>query len=181
MTSHKEFTPTSNVYLIGSMGAGKSSVGRRVAELAKRRFYDSDHEIEAHSGVSISWIFEKEQESGFRSREALIIQELAQQSGIVLSTGGGAILNEATQRILKETGLIIYLSVNSLEQLKRVDLRKSHRPLLQADPVAQLHKLNQERTALYESLADFNYSTDDTKPTVIANSIWKILNSLSRT
>ena len=162
------------------MGAGKSSIGLKLAELIQRPFYDSDHEIEKRCGVSISWIFEKEQEIGFRHREVLIIQELCQLSGVVLSTGGGTILNPQTQSLLKNTGIIIYLEVSLPEQVARTLFRKNARPLLQENPAEKLAKLNQDRKIIYEGLADITVLTDQQNPLTIAQKIEKQLQCLAQ-
>src|SRR5476649_200807 len=137
--------PMQNVFLVGLMGAGKTTIGRILARRLGLRFIDSDHEIEARTGASIPWIFEIEGEPSFRRREADVIRELSGQQGIVLATGGGAILDPASRAYLKERGTVIYLraSVNSIRT------RTSHdksRPLLQtADPRKKLEELMLQR------------------------------------
>lgn len=162
---------TPNIYLIGPMGAGKSSVGRILANMTGRTFYDSDHEIMERTGVKISWIFEVEKEVGFRKREAMVIEELCQQNKIVLSTGGGSIITESTRENLKKSGIVIYLKVSLEEQVQRTK-RTDTRPLLEvADPRAKLIELNTFRTPIYESLADFTINTDHKQPKKIAEEI----------
>ena len=148
-----------NVYLVGLMGAGKTTIGRQLARKLGMRFIDSDHEIEARTGASIPWIFEIEGEPAFRKREADVIRDLTGQQGIVLATGGGAILNDASRALLKERGTVIYLraSVNSI--LARTAHDKN-RPLLQtADPRKKLEELLAQREPLYMEIADLVVDT----------------------
>lgn len=146
-------TPNSNIFLVGLMGSGKTTIGRALAKRLGLRFVDADHEIEARTGATIPLIFEIEGEASFRQREADVIRDLTGQQGIVLATGGGAILNEQSRRFLRERGTVIYLraSVSSLVQ------RTSHdrnRPLLQTgDPKAKFETLARERGPLYEQVA----------------------------
>lgn len=149
----------SNIFLVGLMGAGKTTVGRALAKKLNKRFIDSDHEIEARTGASIPLIFEIEGEAGFRQREAEVIRDLTAQSDIVLATGGGAILRQENRACLKERGTVIYLraSVNSILQRTSHD---KNRPLLQtADPRQKLEQLMREREPLYLEVADFIVET----------------------
>jgi shikimate kinase len=142
-----------NIYLVGLMGAGKTSVGRVLAKRLRKTFLDSDHEIEARTGVRIPVIFEIEGEAGFRRREVAVVQELVTQTDIVLATGGGVILDPQNRRALHATGTVIYLraSPNELWLRTRHD---RNRPLLQtADPLARLQQLHAERDALYRETA----------------------------
>jgi shikimate kinase/3-dehydroquinate synthase len=143
-----------NVFLVGLMGAGKTTIGRILARKLGLRFIDSDHEIEARTGASIPWIFEIEGEPSFRRREAEVIRELTGQGGLVLATGGGAILNADNRAFLKERGTVIYLraSVHSILQRTAHD---KNRPLLQtADPRKKLEELMAVRDPLYMEIAD---------------------------
>lgn len=150
----------SNIFLVGPMGAGKSTIGRRLARALERNFLDSDKEIEQRTGASISWIFDKEGEAGFRAREKLMIEELTRRSGIVLATGGGAILDPDNRRHLKERGLVIYLNVSIDEQLRRTR-RDTNRPLLQTeDRRGRLKQLFEIRDPLYREVADLIIGTD---------------------
>ncbi|WP_342118603.1 bifunctional shikimate kinase/3-dehydroquinate synthase AroKB [Pseudoduganella sp. OTU4001] len=148
-----------NVYLVGLMGAGKTTIGRQLARKLGLRFVDSDHEIESRTGASIPWIFEIEGEAAFRRREADVIRDLTNQQGLVLATGGGAILNEGSRALLKERGTVIYLraSINSI--LARTAHDKN-RPLLQtADPRKKLEELLAQREPLYMEMADLVIDT----------------------
>ncbi len=142
------------------MGAGKSTVGRRLAAALGREFIDVDCEIERRCGVGIPLIFEVEGEAGFRQREKAAIAELAQRSGIVLATGGGAVLDPDNRRILADSGRVIYLRASVSEQLRRVG-QDRNRPLLQtADPRARLAQLLEIRDPLYREIADWVIRTD---------------------
>ena len=148
-----------NVFLVGLMGAGKTTIGRILARKLGLRFIDSDHEIEARTGASIPWIFEIEGEQSFRRREADVIRELTAQQGIVLATGGGAILNADSRAFLQSRGTVVYLraSVNSI--LARTAHDKN-RPLLQtADPRKKLEELMAQRDPLYLQTADIVIDT----------------------
>lgn len=147
------------IFLIGPMGAGKSAVGRLLAQRLGYCFVDSDRTLEERTGVDISRIFDVEGEEGFRSREELILQELTQSSDIVLATGGGAVIREGNRACLQERGIVVYLRTTVDTQLIRT--RHSHRPLLQTkDPRFRLQELMQTRAPLYEDLADITVDTD---------------------
>jgi shikimate kinase len=149
-----------SIFLFGPMCSGKSTVGRALARKLGYRFIDSDREIEARCGVDIPTIFDYEGEAGFRDREARIIDELTALPGIVLATGGGAILREENRQHLTTRGHVILLQVELKEQLRRVAFDAS-RPLLQtADPEARLRALMQEREPIYNSVADVAIPTD---------------------
>jgi len=150
-----------NIFLVGPMGAGKSTVGRQLAKALGRSFFDSDKEIEKRTGVSISWIFEMEGEEGFRAREHKVIDELSQLKDIVLATGGGAVLSESNRRLLRARGNVIYLSA-SAEQLSRRTSKDKSRPLLQTEnPTQKIVSLLAERGPLYESVADIELRTGE--------------------
>ncbi|NYE63531.1 3-dehydroquinate synthase [Duganella sp. 1224] len=148
-----------NVFLVGLMGAGKTTIGRILARKLGLKFVDSDHEIEARTGASIPWIFEIEGEAAFRRREADVIRELCGQDGLVLATGGGAILNADSRALLKARGTVVYLraTVNSILQRTAHD---KNRPLLQtADPRKKLEELMAVRDPLYTEIADLIIDT----------------------
>lgn len=148
-----------NIFLVGLMGAGKTTVGRALARKLNKQFIDSDHEIEARTGVSIPLIFEIEGEASFRQREAEVIRDLTAQSGIVLATGGGAILKPENRACLKAGGIVIYLRASIDSILQRTSRDKS-RPLLQtADPRQRLEQLAREREPYYREVADFVIET----------------------
>lgn len=150
-----------NVFLVGPMGAGKTTIGRQLADLLGRGFKDSDHEIVRRTGASIPLIFEIEGEEGFRKREQDVIDALTQEPELVLATGGGAVLREANRQFLRERGVVVYL-YGSVEQLLRRTRRDRNRPLLQTeDPRAKLEELMAQRDPLYREVADFVVYTDD--------------------
>ena len=143
-----------NIFLVGLMGAGKTSVGKLLARRLGKSFYDSDHEIERATGVRIPVIFEIEGEAGFRARESRVIAELAKSPEIVLATGGGAVLAEENRRVLSRNGTVVYLraSPHDLHHRTRHD---RNRPLLRTEnPLATLTALFAERDALYREVAD---------------------------
>lgn len=144
-----------NLFLIGPMGAGKTTLGRFLAEQLGCPFTDSDKEIEARTGADIPWIFEKEGEIGFRNRETAMIDELTQQQGVVLATGGGAILRESNRNFLRQRGIVFYLYTTVDTQLDRTRYDRN-RPLLQkANRRTVLEQLLAERDPLYRQVADY--------------------------
>ncbi len=148
-----------NFYLVGLMGAGKTTVGRALARATQKTFYDSDHEIEARSGAKIPMIFEVEGEGGFREREAESIAMLTQLKNIVLGTGGGVILNPINRNYLRRNGYVIYLCA-SPEELYARTCHDKNRPLLQtADPLGKLKELYTQRDPLYRETADLIIDT----------------------
>ncbi len=138
-----------NLFLVGLMGAGKTTVGKLLAKHLSKRFIDSDHEIEQRTGVKIAVIFELEGEEGFRAREEAIIDELTQHQGVVLATGGGVILREANRQALRSRGTVIYLRA-SADDLWRRTRNDKNRPLLQTEnPRGRLQELLTQRDRLY--------------------------------
>ncbi len=165
-----------NIFLIGPMGAGKSSIGKYLAKSLNKKFYDTDEEIEKRTGVDICWVFDLEGEEGFRHRESAVIEELTKLTGIVLATGGGSVLNEENRTLLAEHGTVIYLDV-SLEYQSNRTINESRRPLLRApNRDAVLEQLHIERKPLYESLADWRMLTDNRTIPSIVDEIVKWLN-----
>jgi len=160
--------PGRSVFLIGPMGSGKSTVGRQLARRLGYRFLDSDADIEARTGVDIAFIFEKEGESGFRIREREVIDRLTQLPGIVLGTGGGAVVLAENRERLAARGLVIYLETSVEQQLARTR-RSKRRPLLDTeDPRGRLTELMQEREPLYRSIAAITVLTNGRKSASVA-------------
>ena len=150
---------TGNIFLVGLMGAGKTTVGRALARKLNKLFIDSDHEIEARTGVSIPLIFEIEGEESFRQRETEVIRDLSARSGIVLATGGGAIMRAENREYLKTRGTVIYLRASIHNILQRTS-RDKNRPLLQtADPRRRLEELSRQREPYYREVADIVIDT----------------------
>ena len=148
-----------NIFLVGLMGSGKTTVGRALAKRLGLRFIDSDHEIESRTGASISWIFEIEGEDSFRKREADAIRDLTARKGIVLATGGGAVISPENRRYLRERGTVVYLraSVNNILQRTMHD---RNRPLLQTDdPRKKIEELSRQREPFYTEVADIVIDT----------------------
>ena len=149
-----------NIFLVGLMGAGKTTVGRILSKRYNKAFHDSDHEIEARCGVKIPVIFEIESEAGFRKREEIVVAELTALSNVVVATGGGAILSVANRELLKARGVVIYLR-GSPEHLYERTRHDRNRPLLQtADPLARLRELYRERDPFYREAADIIVDTN---------------------
>ena len=143
-----------NIYLVGLMGAGKTTVGRQLARQLNLIFYDADHVLEERTGVRIPVIFEIEGETGFRAREEAVIHELCALTGIVLATGGGAVLSAANRAALAQNGTVVYLR-GSPEQLYERTRHDRNRPLLQTtDPLEKLRELYALRDPLYREVAD---------------------------
>lgn len=160
-----------NVVLVGPMGAGKTTIGRLLARELGFRFEDSDRVIEERCGANIPWIFDVEGEEGFRSRESAIIEELSEMSGMVLATGGGAILAEQNRNNLSSCGTVVYLRATVQQQYERTYRDKS-RPLLQSDNPRQiLTKLFEIRDPLYTSVADVVVHTDNKSPKAVVKQI----------
>lgn len=164
-----------NLFLVGPMGSGKTAVGRRLARLLGRPFYDSDAEIERSTGVDITYIFEREGEAGFREREREIIDDLTRLEPIVLATGGGAVLRDDNRACLAERGCVVYLQTSVGQQLERVR-RGRHRPLLNnVDPHEKLRELMAKRESLYRDVADLIVGTDGRKVRSVVDHILREL------
>lgn len=155
------------------MGAGKTSVGKQLAKLTNKPFFDTDEEIVKRTGVKISWIFEKESEAGFRQREQEVIHDLTHRTNIILSTGGGSITTPNNCTDLSQNGVVIYLQVSLPVQLKRTARRTDTRPLLEGveNQSEVLTKLNAQREPIYVGLADLTYNTDTLEPGELAKRI----------
>jgi shikimate kinase/3-dehydroquinate synthase len=150
---------SNNLFLVGLMGSGKTTVGRILAKKLGLRFVDSDQEIEARTGATVAWIFEIEGEASFRRREAEVIRELTAQQGIVLATGGGAILDADSRRYLKTRGTVIYLRANVNSILMRTRYDKTRPLLMTADPRKSLEELARQREGLYCEVAELVIDT----------------------
>lgn len=160
-----------SVFLVGLMGAGKTTVGRLLARRLKARFVDTDHELTASTGVSIPTIFEIEGEAGFRRREAEVIQRLSREENIVIATGGGAILDPENRRCLHERGKVVYLSA-APETLHERTRRDTARPLLQVgDRLSRLRELYQQRDPLYREVAHIIIEVGRTSATQVVRQI----------
>lgn len=160
-----------NVFLVGPMGAGKSAVGRQLARLLHMSFIDSDDEIESRTGVDIPYIFEKEGEPGFRKREAAVIDDLTAREGIVLATGGGAVVDPQNRSYLGARGFVVYLYTTVDQQVART-LRGRERPLLaNGDSREILEELMTFRDPLYREIADLTVDTDGRKVRAVADEI----------
>jgi shikimate kinase len=165
-------TKANNIIIIGPMGAGKSTVGKLLAKKLKFTFYDADAEIEKQAGATIPWIFEKEGEAGFRKRESEIIARLTTAKGVVIATGGGAVLAADNRNLMSKRGMVIYLQVSLKDQLKRV-MQSKGRPLLNTPDIAdKLQKLQLQREPLYQKLADWVLLTDNITPQNLVESIF---------
>lgn len=148
-----------NIFLVGMMGAGKTSVGKLLARRLGKTFHDCDHEIERATGVKVAVIFEIEGENGFRSREAKTLAELVRHTDIVLATGGGAVLSADNRKLLAGNGMVVYLRAAPAELWSRTRHDKN-RPLLKtADPRARLEQIYAERDPLYREVADIVVDT----------------------
>lgn len=154
------------------MGAGKSTIGRELADKLHLEFFDSDQEIERRTGADISWVFDLEGEEGFRKREETVIDDLTEMQGIVLATGGGSVISSQVRNRLSARGIVVYLETTIDKQVARTQ-RDRRRPLLQTseDPRVVLENLAVERNPLYEEIADVIVQTDDQSAKVVAHKI----------
>lgn len=165
----------SNIILIGPMGAGKSSIGRRLAKLLGRTFHDTDQEIRERAGVDIDFIFEKEGEAGFRHREEKVLADLLNADCAVIATGGGVVISAANRAAMKSRGLVVFLETSVDWQLERTR-RGTHRPLLEnADPQARLDALYTERLPLYRECATITINTDGRRVLAVAKAAFDAL------
>lgn len=168
-----------NIFLIGPMGAGKTTIGRQLAFQLSMEFFDSDQEIEKRTGANVSWVFDVEGESGFRHREERVIDELTKKQDIVLATGGGSVVSDVNRDYLFTRGVVVYLETTVNKQLFRTQ-RDRRRPLLLAvsssvkEKVTRqdiLEALAKERNPLYEEISDMKISTDDQNVKSVVNRI----------
>ena len=164
-----------NIILVGPMGSGKSAVGRLLADRLGLTLLDSDVEIEVRTGVDVPYIFEREGEDGFRAREAEVLDEITRREGVVVATGGGAVLDPLTRERLRGRGRVVYLRTSVDQQLARTR-RTAHRPLLMnPDPRGTLERLMAQRSALYEEVADITVDTDGRKVKTVVEEILRRL------
>ena len=164
-----------SIFLVGMMGAGKTSVGRVLAKRLQKTFYDSDHVIEDRTGVKIPLIFDIEGEPGFRIRESAVVDELTALRDIVLATGGGAVLSERNRDRLRTRGTVVYLRASVRDLLNRTRHDKS-RPLLQAaDPRARLTELYEKRDPLYREVARVTVDTGNQSIASLVNRLCQLL------
>ena len=170
-----------NFFLVGLMGAGKTTVGRALAREAGKTFYDTDQEIEARTGVRVTTIFDIEGELRFRDRETCVIADLVKLRDIVLATGGGAVLREENRRMLRDHGTVIYLRATIDDLLARTQ-HDRNRPLLQtADPRAKLASLYEERDPLYREIADLIVDTTQQNVNTLVLKLEQTLRARNRT
>jgi len=165
-------------FLVGPMGAGKSTIGRQLARCLKLKFIDSDREIEIRTGVDIPLIFELEGESGFRKRERKVIDELTVKPRTILATGGGAVMDKLNRQHLASRGRVIYLHTSVEQQLQRT-AHDRNRPLLQtANPKQKLQELMEARDPLYREIADWVIETDGCR---VRDVVQKIVQKIEQT
>jgi len=166
-----------NVYLVGPMGSGKTAVGKRLAALLGRQFFDSDAEIERRTGVDIRFIFEKEGEARFREREREVIADLTALDGVIVATGGGAVLDPATRARLSSTGTVVYLQATVDAQLHRTKPSRNRPLLMNEDPRAVLERLMSIRKPLYEEIADIRVETTGRQVRAVAGDVRALLDA----
>ena len=177
MLKSRQIFKTMNIFIVGPMGSGKSTVGKIISDELFLSFLDTDEEIETRTGASIDWIFDLEGEDGFRKRESSILQDMVQKNSIVLSTGGGIILSEENRELLSSRGTVFYLATPISVQLERTAKDKD-RPLLKnADPEKILTKLQKDRESLYEAVADHVVNTENKSSQEVASEIIKLVKS----
>lgn len=165
------------VFLVGPMGAGKTTIGKYLAQHLKLRFADTDSEIEVRTGADIPWIFDVEGEQGFRDREQQVVAEMTEWDDIVLATGGGVVLRTENRSALAGRGFVVYLYATVEEQVRRTR-RDRKRPLLQkGDPEQILRALMAERDPLYREIADYIIETDSCSPRIVAQRLVQELTS----
>jgi shikimate kinase len=168
-------TINDNIFFVGLMGAGKTTIGKLLAKKLKKTFYDTDHEIEKKLGVKVSVIFELEGEEGFRKRETQMIDELSSKKDIILATGGGAVLSAENRALLKERGKVIYLNAKPQHLAKRMAYDKDRPLLQQGNMLDTLNQLYKDRHPLYLNVASFVVDTGQQKTQTIINKIESLL------
>ena len=164
-----------NIFIVGPMGSGKSTVGKIISSELFLNFFDTDGEIETRTGASIDWIFDLEGEDGFRKRETKVLEEMVKQNSIVLSTGGGIILSETNRELLSSRGTVFYLAPPIEVQLERTSKDKD-RPLLKdGDPGEILKNLHIARESLYEEVSDYTVNTENKSSQQVSSEIIKLV------
>ena len=164
-----------NIFIVGPMGSGKSTVGKIISDELFLDFFDTDDEIEIRTGASIDWIFDLEGESGFRKRESEMLDEMVKRNSVVLSTGGGIVLESSNRELLSSRGTVFYLSTPISVQVERTAKDKD-RPLLKnGDPEKILSKLHDEREEFYKSVSDHIIETEDKSSQEVASEIIKLV------
>lgn len=165
----------SNIFLVGPMGAGKSTIGRVLASELDRQFRDTDRVIEDRTGADIPWIFDMEGEAGFRERETAVLMDLCSESNLVIATGGGIVLKPENRQMMKDAGYVCYLTA-STDQLVERTSRDKKRPLLQVEnPRQKIIDLLVLREPIYRESADFIINTDKRSPKMVAQEIIRLI------
>ena len=167
--------PEANIYLVGPMGSGKTTIGQRLAKLLGKEFLDCDHELEVQTGASVNLIFDVEGEQGFRDRETRMLKDLTSRSGVLVATGGGVVLREENRRMLSDTGLVVYMRTSVRQQLRRLGRDRS-RPLLQTpDRRKKLTQLAEKRNPLYQEIADIEFPAQNRGLDAVAGDLARVI------
>jgi len=164
-----------NIFIVGPMGSGKSTVGKIISSELFLNFFDTDEEIETRTGASIDWIFDLEGEDGFRKRETKVLEEMVKQNSIVLSTGGGIILSEMNRELLSSRGTVFYLATPIEVQLERTAKDKDMPLLKDGDPGEILKNLHIARESLYEEVSDYTVNTENKSSQQVSSEIIKLV------
>jgi len=163
------------IFLVGPMGAGKTTIGRRLAGLIGKSFVDLDQEIEQSCGADIAWIFDVEGEAGFRKRESAMLREVASSNNMVIATGGGAVLDSESRALMARSGTVVYLSVAARVLYNRMQ-QDTKRPLLQVgDKKAMIESIVKEREPLYKEIADIVFDGHKKTPAVAAQELASLI------
>lgn len=166
---------TTNIYLVGPMGSGKTTIGQRLAKKMGRQFLDNDHELQEQTGASVNLIFDLEGEAGFRKRETAMLRKLTARNNIVLATGGGTVLSPENRELLERTGIVVYLRTSVGQQIRRLSRDKS-RPLLQSgDRREKLTRLAKERNPLYEEIAQITFQSRNRSLESASDALYQVI------
>lgn len=172
--------PVQNVFLVGPMGSGKTTIGKHVARELGLEFHDCDQELEKATGASVTLIFDIEGETGFRERESRLLRQLAKRKGVLVATGGGVVTREENRKLLRRSGLVVWLQASVNQQLFRLSHDKT-RPLLQtANRKDVLQRLAFERDPLYEMVADLVYSSGNQSAAAAARALSQLIREHAR-